>query len=118
MFRPCCDTTASDESGLESFTQKFMDMIEEKFSIQAQPVRHRITIVLSKEASANKLAEQFTKAASAPADDALAHSLATAYGHYQISALCAIKQACGSNAVEQPELAMIAGSNSVRVLDR
>lgn len=98
--------------------QNFMDKAEDKFSIEAEPVKRRVLTIVIKVAIPGSTEEKFNKAASANVSYNDASALANAYGQYQIRALCDIRDRKGADFINDSTYDMIAGANSVLVFDR
>lgn len=98
--------------------QNLMDIAEEKFSIQQEPVRKRIiriTISIGGNPSVDKLENQVKEAASANASYNDCVELAQAYGQYQIKALSDISN---YHEITPNMIDTVAGSNTILLFDR
>lgn len=112
-FSSECDPKRSD------LVQKFMDTAEDKFSMEAEPVKRRVvTIIIKSGASPQEVHDEVVKSASCYNDtDGSALKLASAYGQYQIGAVCDIRDILGADAVSDDVYDMVAGANSVMLYD-
>jgi hypothetical protein len=111
--RACCNDPKQAD-----LVQNFMDKAEDKFSIEAEPVKQRVLTIVIKVAIPGAVEDKFQKAAAADVSYKDASALANAYGQYQIRALCDIRDRKGADFINDNTYDMIAGANSVLVFDR
>jgi hypothetical protein len=111
--RACCNDPKHAD-----LVQNFMDKAEDKFSIEAEPVKQRVLTIVIKIAMPGAVEDKFQKAASYNVSYKDAAALANAYGQYQVRALCDIRDRKGADFINDNTYDMIAGANSVLVFDR
>lgn len=118
-FHADSEYSAEHDPKRDDLVQKFMDKAEEKFSIEAAPMRRRITIVIMcSSASPSDVKHEVEKAASCYNDpEGNAIKLAAAYGQYQAAALSDMRDILGTDAVGDHVYDIIAGANSVMLYD-
>lgn len=108
-FCPCSEYMAERDPGCADLVQKFMDGMEDKFSLREEPVRRRVmTIIIKGVPSTDTI-----KFASVSTDASDASAIADLYGLYQANALANIKEAHPEMFNETSMCDLITGANSV-----
>lgn len=118
QFRASSNFMSDMDQGNDGI-QKLMDKVEDKFSMQSEPVRRRvIRITITCGVPDSELSERLQKNASSDADQWECRKLANAYAQYQIRALCDIQDKLGESAVNDNLIDTVAAANSALVFDR
>lgn len=118
-FRAGSEFSSECDPKRDDFVQKFMDKAEDKFSLEEGPVKRRVmTIIITSSASPKEVHDEVVKSASCYSDEeGNAVKLASAYGQYQIGAICDMRDILGDDNVGDSVYDIIAGANSVMLYD-
>jgi hypothetical protein len=111
MFDAGSQYGSSNDPGNDDEVQKFMDSVEQKFSIKTEPVKNRVmTIMIVK--GAKQLTKQASTIALSPSFENRALALAETYGLYKLSALNDIQNMHGEEIAEAQYLLAV-GQNLI-----
>lgn len=117
-FRASSNFMSDRDPGSDGI-QKLMDKVEDKFSMEGEPVRKRvIRVTITCSMPDSELSEKLDKNASSGADQWECRKLASAYAQYQIRALCDINKNMGDGTVTDNMIDTVAAANSALVYDR
>ena len=117
-FAGSSDFCCSQDPHRSDFVQNFMDRVEDKFSLEPEPVKRRILTIVIRVSVPGSVEDKLQKAASYDVSYDSARALANAYGQYQVRALCDMQERRGSDFLTPGMFDLVAGANSVLLFDR
>lgn len=109
LFNAGSDYTCKNDPGNDDEVQRMMDMVEKKFSVKSEPVKHRVmTVTIVKKANSNVLTP--CDMLLTPTSEKKALALAQTYGVYKISAMLDIARIHTDN-IDEPQYLLAAAQH-------